>query len=159
MSIEFSLKLKGGTIDEKLLINEINKLGVSSNISKVEGDILEINSTYDLLGFIVTIIKNKKPPYNVYETSFLETDFEYNQVILFEFNKEADLNTAYSKVFELIFSLMKEIKTSALLTSSAHDAICYFENNTNVHVDRTGALLEKIQNINGINDNWRIFYN
>lgn len=149
MSVEFSLKLKGNLVNEGLIINELQRLGVDINNYNKEGDLVEIESTYELLGFTVTLINNKKPPYNVYETIFLEKDFAYDQVILLEFNKETDLNDSYQKALELVFNLMKTLGTSALLTSSVFDDICYFENSTNVYIKSTVPILEAITKVKG----------
>ena len=160
MSINFSLKLKGNKVNEELLINEIKRLGVSKDINKIDDKgILRIDSTYELLGFTITLIKDEKPPYNIYETSFVENDFEYNQSILFGFSKEVDFDISYTKALELIFSLMREVNTSALLTSSVYDEICYFENSTNVYIKRTTTLAEKINSITDACSNWKCFCN
>ncbi|WP_218571215.1 hypothetical protein [Paenibacillus oralis] len=154
MSIQFSLKLSGYEINELTIKNEINKLASGGEFSLIDENIIEFDTTYDLLGFTVTLIKNKKPPYNIYEMTLLERDFEYNQVILFDFNKESDLRFAYSKALQIIFNLMKRIHTHALLTSSVHDEICYFENSTKVYINGTVELLEQIKNITKADEIW-----
>ncbi|RRJ67451.1 hypothetical protein EHV15_06935 [Paenibacillus oralis] len=49
---------------------------------------------------------------------------------------------------------MKRIHTHALLTSSVHDEICYFENSTKVYINGTVELLEQIKNITKADEIW-----
>lgn len=161
MSIDFSLKLKGNLANESVLINEINKWGgdIQINKSSDEKNILVIDSIYELLGFNITLIRNKKPPYNVYESCLLGTDFEYNQVILFGINKEANLSIVYGTVLELCFDLVKKLNTNALLTSSVHDEICYFDDDKNIRINTEVELVDLINNILNINTEWNCIYN
>lgn len=159
MSIEFSLKIKDNVVNENLLINEINKLGVNAFVDKIsEEERFEINSIYKSLGFNVIFIKNKKMPYNVCETKFLEIDFQYNQIVWFEFDKEADLSITQRNALKIIFNLMKQLNTSALLTSSVYDDICYFKNTTDVYINKDVACLEKVKDMALCDNNWRCFY-
>ncbi|WP_051542004.1 hypothetical protein [Clostridium lundense] len=160
MSIEFSLKVKDNIVNENLLINEINKLGVNAYVDKIneEEDRFEIDSIHEPLGFSVIFIKNKKPPYNTWETKFLETDFQYNQIVWFEFDKEADLSITQRNALKIIFNLMKQLNTSALLTSSVYDDICYFKNATDVYINKDVACLEKVRDMALYDNNWRCFY-
>lgn len=159
MSISFSLHIKGKKVNEELLINEINKLGVFKDINaEDDGNVLRIDYTYELLGFTVTFVKDEQPPYNALDTIFLKSDFEYNQSILFGFNKEGDFDISYNKALELTFNLMRQLDTSALLTSCVHNDICYFENSTSVYIRNSISLAEKIRNIIDTTNQWNCTY-
>ncbi|MBC8061038.1 MAG: hypothetical protein H7Y18_10260 [Clostridiaceae bacterium] len=159
MSIHFSLKVKDTSMNEKMLVAEISNLGMSLDLNyNSEEDIVDFNSTYDIYGFDITFVKNECPPFNEYETLFLQNNFKYNQSVLFGINKEGDFREIYSKMLELIFNLMSKINTNALLTSSVHDDICYFENGKSIYIKSTISFSDIIEHYAKIHGQWNCFY-
>lgn len=159
MSIHFSLNIKDNSINEKMLITEINNIGVPLDFKyNTKEDIIDFNSTYDIYGFDITFVKQKGPPFNKEETVFLENNFVYNQSILFGINKEGDFRNIYSKMLELIFNLMTKVNTDALLTSTVHNDVCYFENGKNVYIKSSISFSDIIEYYARIHGNWNCSY-
>ncbi|TYQ18271.1 UNVERIFIED_CONTAM: hypothetical protein Cloal_0693 [Acetivibrio alkalicellulosi] len=155
MSIHFSLKIKDIIINEKMLVAEINNLGVSLDLNcNSEENIIDFTSTYDIYGFDITFVKNEEPPFNEYETVFLQNEFVYNQSIIFGINKEGDFRNIYSKMLELIFNLISKGNTTAILTSTVHNDVCYFENGKKIYIKSAisfSDIIEHYSRIHGLN--------
>lgn len=74
---------------------------------------------------ILSFIKEKKYPYNVYESDIAKGEFEYRQLLIFDLEKEAASAKAYTEIIDFFGFLFEKTKSRILVTSDAHDEICF----------------------------------
>jgi len=145
MSIEFSLKVEKETLTQGALIESIRKLGFTDIEEPFnEQPIFTCESFYNSLGFAVTLIKSKKAPYNVIDTAFLDEDFYYTQVLSFEFNKDFELITSYENAMKIIFDLLSNSNTNALLSVSDSVELFFFNNDKRLIINKSSGIWKNI---------------
>ena len=69
----------------------------------------------------------KKSPYNIYDSDIINDEFEYNQLLIFELDKEDAAMNSYREIIRFLKHLSQEIKSRILVTSDAHDEICLLD--------------------------------
>lgn len=161
MSIDWYFHLDEKAINEKFLLTQINKLNgdLHLDVNTVAiNNILQIDSTYELVGFTVFFSKTLKSPSEGWDTIFSKEKFEYSQVIVFEFNKWGDIMKEYANAMKLIFYIMNELNTNAYLNSCVHNDICYFENNKNVYINSETPFVKQIERLAKKSGKWKCLY-
>ena len=76
---------------------------------------------------IVSFIHEKKHPYNIYDSDIINDEFEYNQLLIFELDKEDAAMNSYREIIRFLKHLSQETKSRILVTSDAHDEICLLD--------------------------------
>lgn len=73
---------------------------------------------------VISFVKKKSPPYNVYDSVILGGEFEYSQLVIFDMLKELSTTDKYKCVIDFCIFLESKIDADILITSDAHDEIC-----------------------------------
>ncbi len=76
---------------------------------------------------ILSFIKEKKYPYNIYESDIAKDGFEYRQLLIFDLDKEDASTTTYTEIIDFLGFLFEKTKSRILVTSDSHDEICIFD--------------------------------
>lgn len=107
---------------EKIIINffspESNIIKQNSN----EGVIYENISNKNEI--IISFVSEKKAPYNVYDSSIINDDFKYIQLIIFDIKKEEASIDKYKEIINFCIYLKEKIEGDILITTDVHDEIC-----------------------------------
>lgn len=69
----------------------------------------------------------KKAPFDIWDSDILDREYEYSQVIIFDLHKEIDYIEAYKSIIDFFIFLNKQIESAILVTSDAHNDICYID--------------------------------
>lgn len=77
----------------------------------------------------VHFIREKKPPYNVWYSNILGSNFSYAQLIMFDLNKENASISTNKKIIDFFIFLRKQIESDILVTSDAHGDLCFVKAN------------------------------
>lgn len=142
MAIDFSLNLEGKTLNKDNIIKAVWPLvKITENDIIINSERMVFNSTYDTLGFVITLIEEYIGNYNLIETRFLCNDFEFNQLLMFEFNKEFELISSYKNAIKIIFNLMANIDTRALLSTSTFVDLCFFSGNKKLIINSKSEIM------------------
>lgn len=72
----------------------------------------------------ISLVLEKKPPHNVYDSNIVNTEFRYVQLIIFEIKKEEATIDNYKKIIMFFIFLNNKIDSDILVTSDVHDEIC-----------------------------------
>ena len=156
MAIDFSLKLEDQFLDEKMLLNELRNVGFSDVVEQPNQEkVFTCESCYDSLGFVVSLIKSKEPPYNVVDTGFLDKEFVVSQSVSFDFNKEFDSRSSYENAIRIVFGLMRNANTKALLDMSMCIELCFFNGDGRVVINKSSEIWENI-NIERELSHWNV---
>lgn len=156
MSIEFSLKIKEQKLNEEILVEIMNSYERDVNVLHHSDDLIYSSEEwFSSLGFILTFVKNKKAPYNIVDTSFLEKEFKYTQILVFEFDKNQNLPQNYQEAIKIILSVIKKINTQALLSMSSSMDLCFFNSDNVLYVNKDFELWDKLV-LNNHLKNWSV---
>lgn len=144
MSLEFSVKISKNTIKEEDLLFEVKKHYRDAMLECGENEnIVEVNNIYEHMGFVLTIIKEKKPPYNIYDSEFLKREYEYTQVINIEFDKQNELSNCYKTAIEIVCSVILRSKAEALIISDFSEDICFIDITGVISANRNVAFINE----------------
>lgn len=77
----------------------------------------------------IHFIREMKPLYNVWYSDILDSEFSYAQLIMFDLNKENASISTYKKIIEFFIYLRNRIESDILVTSDAHDDMCFVKAN------------------------------
>lgn len=94
---------------------------------------------------IVSFISEKKSPYNIYDSDIINGEFEYQQLLIFELNKEDATMDFYIEIIKFLKYLFQEKKNRILVTSDAHDEICLL-NDKDILWSTNNTLIKEIMN-------------
>jgi len=83
---------------------------------------------YDTLGFGLRIARASNPPYNAADTVFFESEFRFEQSLIFEFDKNSELNKSFENAIKMMLNVMLKLDTRALLYTSMFQDLCFFDN-------------------------------
>lgn len=135
MAIEYTLRANDSGIDIEFLkrlfeeldieILDVQNLQLGFEVYKFKPDI-NLNLT-----FIKKLEKSKKHPSNYYETHFLKSDFFYNELLSYRFEKnlnEQQLNIQYNAMLASVFKVAKYLNTEVLFTGSGGEDKFIFKN-------------------------------
>lgn len=126
MSISVYARIKEKRVDTDLLKKAImdffqpeKDIFVQSgaNCVKYEG-IREKNT------IVIFFVSDKKPPYNIYDSSIINGEFAYTQSITFDIDKEDVSVDRFAEIINFCIYLNGEIKSEILVTSDVHNDIC-----------------------------------
>ena len=73
---------------------------------------------------IISFVNEKKPPYNVYDSSIINDEYEYMQLIIFDIMKEEASIDKYKTIINFCVYLKQKIESAILITSDVYDEIC-----------------------------------
>ena len=120
-----------GRIKQKSLDEDLFERYLTDYYSLVGNTIKEKNNdcvVYEYLNgeddLIISFIKEKKAPYNVYDSNITGDEFEYVQLILFDIKKESASVDKYIEIIRFLIYLNEKINSEILITSDVHDDIC-----------------------------------
>jgi hypothetical protein len=132
MSLSMCARIKDKCFNEEqfdnLLLRFFNHTSTEKN-----GDekCVTYSGYYSQYGFIISFIEQKKEPYNIYDSDILDGEYIYNQVIIFDIDKNRDINTIYNTIFEFCCYIFKKVETEFLITSDSHGEICLIKSSEN----------------------------
>ena len=127
MSISVYGRIKEKKLDIDLFKKSINEYFLSDNMGK-----LEYNSEFFFyeckdFGFDIYFVENEESPYNVWDSEIICKEFDYSQTVMFDLRKEIDYEQAYKSIIDFFVFLNKKIACEILVTSDAHNDICYID--------------------------------
>lgn len=96
------------------------------NVIKQEISYEIVNKHNDI---IISFIKEKTAPYNVYDSDIIGNEFEFLQLIIFDIDKESSSTDEYKEIINFCEFLNEKIDSSILITSDMHDEICFLKEN------------------------------
>lgn len=73
---------------------------------------------------IISFVNKKSSPYNIFDSSIVNGEYEFTQLLLFEINKQDATIDTYKNVIEFCIYLRSKIQSDILVTSEVHDDIC-----------------------------------
>lgn len=126
MSIYIYGRIRRNNIDNQTLKETI------AHSFSVNKDVIERNdgncTTYQNIcndnEIILTFVKEKKPPYNIYESEITNREFQYMQLIIFDIRKDKALKDTYIRIVDFFIDLSQEVGSDILVTSDMYDEIC-----------------------------------
>lgn len=101
----------------------------SDLIREKEGNFVTYEGVNNESEVLVSFVSEKKPPYNVYDSNIIGNEYEYVQLILFDFEKENASIDEYKKIIEFFIYIKEKIDSDILVTSDVHDDICLLVEN------------------------------
>ena len=157
MSLEMSLRIKKKIITKSEFEYSVKKFFNNKELNAVNNYIygISIHDFYNSYGIIFTLIEDKKPPYNIYDSELIKGEYEYSQVLSFEIDKTRELNIIYDTIFKYVLNMVKKFHLEALLTSDFSEDICLFQTdevyyNKNVTIYNPDILIPEFNKINKI---------
>lgn len=72
----------------------------------------------------ISFVEKKKPPYNIYDSEILNSEYMYNQAIIFNINKNANIAGIYHTILKFCKYLQSVVHAEILITSDSHGEIC-----------------------------------
>lgn len=126
MSISVYGRIKNKCINEDFLENSLVEFfsHKSDVIRKKDRNCI----TYERAGseneVTISFIDEKKPPYNVYDSTIINDEFEYVQLILFDIKKEEASIDRYKEIIRFFIYIKEKIDSDILVTSDVHNDIC-----------------------------------
>lgn len=119
-------RIKNKGIDEDGLGKSIAEFFLPKNniIIHVENNGVIYDGIYEDSKVVVSFINERKPPYNVYDSSICNGEFQYTQLIIFDIKKEYAFTSEYKKILDFCIYLKKKIGDDILVTTDVHDEIC-----------------------------------
>lgn len=124
MSICVCARVNGKCIDEKLLEKVMVEFFHPKNSFTKE-----VNKkcvTYSGITDEITIsfVCEKNPPSNIYDSSIINDEYEFTQLLFFDVNKENATIDIYKIIIEFCKYLKTKIESNILVTSDVHNDIC-----------------------------------
>lgn len=126
MSIYFYGMINKRCINEDLLEKFIaDYFSPSKNVIKKrnKGSVI-YEGFIDADKIIMSFVSEKKPPYNVYDSNIIGSEYEYIQLIIFDVNKSESSIDTYKEIINFCIYIRKRIGGDILITSDIHDDIC-----------------------------------
>ncbi len=102
-----------------------------ADICLSEEELTKILKQYSIFSdnnIYVSLIDKTHSPYNVYEYNCCEEKYKYNQVVIFELDKERLTADAIPSIINFCVELERKVLSSILITSDAHNEICLIQN-------------------------------
>ncbi len=76
----------------------------------------------------ITFLKERRPPFNFYDSDIINGGFKYMQLIIFDIQKDTCSIDEYKSIIKFCVYLQKQNFCEILITSDAHDEICFLSN-------------------------------
>jgi len=73
-------------------------------------------------------MNEKKFPYNVFDSEITNDEFEYNQLVAFDINKESATLENIQFILNFFIYIKKQVNSQILVTSDVHNDICLLRN-------------------------------
>ena len=130
MSICMYARVKKEAINDESLKKYLEEffMPIGNIIIQKDENCVTYDKIYENDNVVVSFIRKKTPPYNIYDSCLCNSEFEYTQLIIFDINKEyAHINT-YNKIIDFCSFLNKKCKTDILITSDVYEEICLIGN-------------------------------
>lgn len=126
MSISVYGRINRKCIDEYLLEQLLNGYFLPNDniVKKNNKEYVSYEGIFDNNKVIIYFVSDKKYPYNIYESNIINDKFEYEQLIIFDIEKEYATVDIYTKIINFCIYLNRKIKCDLLVTSDVHDEIC-----------------------------------
>ncbi len=138
MSILFCANINKKSINNKKLkkfIIEFFSPKHDLDIRK-NGTNTEYNYVCDENEIIIVFSSVDKPPYNIYDSSITNGEYEYEQSIIFDIYKEYGTTENFIKIIKFCIYVRKKIKSDILLTSDLHNDICLLKKDEIIWSDK-----------------------
>lgn len=132
MSLSMCARIKDKCLNEEqfddLLLSFFNYI---STEKKGDEKCVTYSGYYSQYGFIISFIEQKKEPYNIYDSDILHGEYIYSQVIIFDIDKNRDINSIYNTIFEFCYYIFSKVESDFLITSESHGEICLIKSSKN----------------------------
>lgn len=145
MAESIYLIMKDSPVNEKKLISAYNKLYPELQFQDINGENnTNINQQLNHeLGFTYLLKENIEKPENRYDISFIHHDgFLFDKILSFRLNKFYDWDKAYYHIFSLIFYILEEYPSEAVLSSDTFDDIGYSDGAGNLLLKKNLELID-----------------
>lgn len=145
MAESIYLIMKDSPVNEKKLISAYNKLYPELQFQDINGENnTNINQQLNHeLGFTYLLKENIEKPENQYDISFIHHDgFVFDKILSFRLNKFYDWDKAYYHIFSLIFYILEEYPSEAVLTSDTFDDIGFSDGAGNLFLKKNVELID-----------------
>lgn len=126
MSICVCARVNGKCLDEKLLEKVMVEFFPSKNsFTKEAGKkcVTYVGIT-DENEITLSFVSEKNPPSNIYDSSIINGEYEFTQLLFFDVNKENATIDTYKMIIEFCKYLKTKIESDILVTSDVHNDIC-----------------------------------
>ena len=156
MAIDFSLMLEKKVLDRNMLCKELKNVGFMDVIKcPSQESVFRCESCYNSLGFAVSLLEANEYPYNAFDTAFFEYEFVFEQVLRINFNKEFDSLISYENAMKIVFGLMRNTNTKALLDMCMCRELCFFNGDGRLYINKSSKIWESI-NIHRELSQWKL---
>ena len=120
-----------------------------------EGEItISNNGACDIVSFIknntqvdIFFAEAEKPPFNVWDSDIIDGEFKFEQLIIFDPEKENFFPEWYVEFINYCILLSKKTGSNILFTSDAHNDICLIKGNdicwSQSHTEKIKQLFEE----------------
>lgn len=117
--------------------------------SELKKSYMERYATYenffDNNDLIITFIKKKIAPYNIYESEMLNKEYMYNQAIIFNINKNSNIVNIYHSILKFCKYLQNILNADMLITSDSHGEICFIKASSPILWSDASSFINKDQ--------------
>ena len=129
MSIYIYGRIRKKNIDDQTLRETIARsFSVNKNrIEQKDGNCTTYQNICNDNEIILSFVKEKKPPYNIYESKITNHEFQYTQLIIFDIRKDKALKDTYIRIVDFFIDLSQEAGSDILVTSDMYDEICLIQ--------------------------------
>lgn len=126
MSICMYARISKKCIDEDVLARILTEyfFSIKNIIIPRDKKYVTYEDLFEDDNIVISFISERKPPYNVYDSSLYNGEFEYTQVLIFDIKKEEASIDKYKKILDFCIYLKKNIEGDILVTSDVHNEIC-----------------------------------
>ena len=131
MSLSVYARINRKSLSEELMDDIIFSYFLTLNniVRKEKNEVISYEKIDNKNSIIIFFIKEKKPPYNIYDSDILCEEFEYQQLVIFDITKEECSVDTYKNIINFCRYMKNKINSSILITSDAHDEICILQGN------------------------------
>lgn len=126
MSICIYARINKKSIDKIALERVLNEffLPQKNIVIHKEKYCLTYENVFEDDSVVISFVSEKKPPYNIYDSSLCDGEFEYTQLVIFDIKKGESSIDKYKRIIDFCIYLKKNLSGDILVTSDAHSEIC-----------------------------------
>lgn len=127
MSIFMCAKIQKACIDEKLLQKILADFFSPKNIivEQTNKRCVTYEGVSDTMW--ISFVREECSPYNVWDSSILDGEFKFAQLIIFDIKKEDASIDTYKSIVNFCIHLKKKIQSDILITSDVHNDVCFLK--------------------------------
>ncbi|BFH64631.1 SitI3 family protein [Paenibacillus azoreducens] len=138
MALEYSFMLEEIQLSSNNIIIELEKLGVTLDINKIEkiSKGIQITETYDTLGFSLALM-DTSDSYFGYESEYFMNEFKDQQDLSFRLNKFFDWEKAIVNMLTIVFEIIDKVYSNCIFEFNGDtvylvkkNEVIYLNNNT-----------------------------